>query len=70
MEHLIKQYSFFFDESLHQEKIFPNSLFCFHHDNNLAHHYLYPVSPEILKSQQKQYFCWLFFASTSLKNIT
>jgi hypothetical protein len=31
---------------------------------------LYPASPEILKSQQKQHFCWLFFASTSLKNIT
>lgn len=70
MEHLIKHYSFFFDEALHLQKIFPNSLFCFHHHTNLAHQYFYPVSPEIVKNQQKQHFCWFFFASTSLKNIT
>jgi hypothetical protein len=70
MEHLIKHYSFFSDESLHLEKIFPNSLFCFHHENNLAHQYFYPVSPEIVKNQQKHPFCWFFFASTSIKNIT
>lgn len=70
MEHLIKQYSHFSSETLHGEKFFPNSLFCFHHDNILTHQYFYPVSPEILESQQKYPFCWLFFASTSLKNIT
>jgi len=70
MEHLIKQYSHFSSEILHREKSFPNSLFCFHHENNLAHQYFYPVSPEIVKNQQKQHFCWFFFALPSLKHIT
>ena len=70
MEHLIKQYSCFPCETLHREKFFPNSLFCFHHDNHLAHQYFYPVSPEILKNQQKYPFCWFFFCIAILKYIT
>lgn len=69
MEHLTKQYPSIFGETLHQKNFFPNSLFCFHHDNNLALHSFYPVSPEISKNQQKHYFCWFFFALQSLKNI-
>ena len=39
MEHLIKQYSYFFGETLHQEKFFPSPLFNFHHLNVLIHKY-------------------------------
>lgn len=41
MEHLIKQYSCFFGEALHQEKFFPNPLFRFHHLNVLIHKYYF-----------------------------
>ena len=37
MEHLIKQYSRTFGETLHHEKFFLNPLFNFHHLNVLIH---------------------------------
>jgi hypothetical protein len=42
MEHLIKHYPSFFDESHHQEKNFPNQPVNFHHFEVLIH----KISPE------------------------
>jgi hypothetical protein len=68
MEHLIKQYSRFLGEILHLGRIFPNSLFRVHH---LIQQHFYPGVPVIHQSQQKEYFCWLFFCfnihKTSIK---
>lgn len=39
MEHLIKHYSCFFDESHHQEEFFPNLRFVFHQFAILIHNF-------------------------------
>lgn len=63
MKHLIKQYAPFWGEIIRPGKIFHNSLNCFYHFNDLTHFTLFMEFPYSTKSQQKSYFCWLFFAS-------
>ena len=69
MEHLIKQYTCFFDEALHQERFFPNALTSFHHLNVRIHRYYFRTFWSDMKNQQNKSFCWFFFASTHLKNL-
>jgi hypothetical protein len=61
MKHLIKQYAHFFGEIIRPEKIFPNSLSCFHHLFNLSNPGLLIKFPIPGENQQKSYFCWFFF---------
>jgi hypothetical protein len=68
MKHLIKPTSHFFGEIIHPKKVFPNSLNCFIHTNDLTHFRSLMEFPIPFRSQQKSYFCWLFFASYTLKN--
>jgi hypothetical protein len=68
MERLIKQYFRFFDETLHQERFFPNLLFNFHHLNVLIHQYYFRTPWSDIKNQQNKSFCWFFFVSLQLKN--
>lgn len=69
MKHLIKQYTCFFDEVLHQERFFPNALTSFHHLNVLIYRYYFRTLRSDMKNQQNKSFCWFFFASTHLKNL-
>jgi len=70
MEHLIKQYFCFPEETLHQEMFFPNQLFCFHHLFVLIQKYYSRTIRFNTKNQQNKNFCWFFFALPSFKNIT
>ena len=65
MKHLIKQYAHFLGEIIRPEKVFPNSLNCFYHFTELTHFRLFMEFPYSTKSQEKSYFCWLFFASNT-----
>lgn len=67
MERLIKKYYFYFDETLHQVKFFPNPLTSIHQLNVLIHRYFLKTIPSIFKSQQNYRFCWLFFSAKPLK---
>ena len=67
MKHLIKQYYHFFGEIIRPEKVFPNSLNCFYQSTDLTHLNLSMEFPYSRQSQQKSYFCWLFFAPKHLK---
>jgi hypothetical protein len=49
MEHLRKQYTYFFGEIIHQEKIFQNYLF---HFLNLSQQYLFPEYYTTMKTNR------------------
>lgn len=67
MKQLIKQTSHFPGEIVRHERAFPNSPICFYHLIGLPYFSFIRNFP-FLKSQQKSYFCWLFFASYTFKN--
>jgi hypothetical protein len=64
MEHLRKQYAYFFGEIIHPEKISQNFLY---HFQNLSQKYLFPEYYTTMKNQQIQSFCWFFFELPSFK---
>ena len=68
MKRLIKRYSHLLGEKLHMGMIFSNLLFSFHPFNYLNLQLLFPVSPDYMKNQLKENFCWFFFASQLIKN--
>ncbi len=65
MEHLIKQYSCFFGETLHQKNFFPSPLFNFHHLNVLIHKFYPGFSGSIKKPTGIEFllafFCFVTF---------
>jgi hypothetical protein len=66
MKHLIKQYSHFFGEINRPEKVFPNSLNCFYHSNDLTHFRLFTEYPFPEKPTEKL-FLLAFFYSINIK---
>jgi hypothetical protein len=64
MEHLRKQYTYFFGEIIHQEKIFQNYLF---HFLNLSQQYLFPEYYTTMKTNRIKVSVGFFLRSNPLK---
>ncbi len=68
MEHLIKLYSHFLGETLHLERIFPNSLYSFHQLYHLIQ--LSPEFPAFTKTNRTKISVGFFLRSNQLINNT
>jgi hypothetical protein len=69
MERLIKHYSCFFDESHHQEKLFPNLHYCFHQFTILIHNFI-PFTKGSTSTNRIKVSVGFFFCFFNPQNIT
>ena len=67
MKHLIKRCSHFLGEIIRPEKIFPNSLNCFFHSNDLIHFRLFTIFPYSKQKLTETFFLLAFFCLKNLK---
>ncbi|MDP2336548.1 MAG: hypothetical protein Q8N05_08885 [Bacteroidota bacterium] len=61
MKHLINQYSRFFGEMLHLEKIFPNSLFRKNQESHLTHQHFFSGKSGSTQKPTENFILLAFF---------